>query len=604
MTGNNQGNTDRQQGGPAVVAREWRIRLILAGIGLVQGVCLFVLTQYGRTWLGMAAPREAITLLVLVAPPTFYLCYAGKRWVAAASFSAGIAAVLALLHFWTMFPAADGPSRSGNGLSIALASAFVVIFVATPFFQVWMEQRQWRFPYERLFDHSWNNGLELIAAGVFTATLWLLLLLWAALFRMVNISFFGDVFAASWFVWPVSGMAAGFGVAAFREQERVLRSMRALVFALIDALAPVLPTAAILFLLLLPFAGLETLWRTGFATAILLTVIGIAVILANTLARDGAAGPAPSRVSLWPVSLLMVLSPVFTVFAFYATIARIVQYGLSPERFYALLLIAIAGLYAVVYAYAVLRHRSGWGQAIRHYNPALAALTAVAALLIMSPLADSRRISAYAQYYRLTEGYIDAAAFDYGYLKYRLGPPGRRALERIRADSGRADREQVRKRLAALDATRTYPEWLTAQREFEAIRIAREFGLLVDYLLVLPEGTRLPDGVERLLVNDRPELLKWCHARPFDRCAIVVADLSGDPSPEIVIARHWNRRHVEFEAYRRAKDGWRAYDRWSAPADRAQAIWTAMKENKILVVPPAHRVLRIGEDTVPIEPRR
>lgn len=581
----------------------WRPRLIFGAIGVVQGVALYLLAHFGRAWLGDAAPREAVTLFVIMAPPLFYLTYAGRKWTEAAAFGVSVPAILALLHLWTVL--AGGPTRAETGPVVALSAAVVFCFIALPFFQQWSEGgRRWRFPYPRLFDLSWNNGLELIAAMFFVAALWLLLLLWAALFRVVDITFFGKIFAASWFVWPVSSLAFGLGVAIFREQDRVLSSMRALAFALISSLAPVLPTAAILFLILLPFAGLDTLWRTGYASTILVAVIITGVGLANILVRDGESDPAPSRLSLWPVSVLLLLSPLFTGFAFYAAIARIMQHGVSPERFYALLVIFIVGIYSVVYGYAILRHRSGWGRAICHYNPALAALTAFTALLVMSPLADSHRISAYAQYYRLTGGYVSAATFDYGYLKYRLGAPGRNALRRIRASSGLADPEEVRARLAALDTTRTYPEWMKAQREFLEIKTAREYGLLVDYILVLPEGRRLPKGLDRHLVQDRPGLLKWCHARPYDRCAVIVANLSGDPAPEIVIARHWNRRHVEFEAYRGSRRQWRSYDRWSAPPERAGTVWAALKRNELAVVPPAHKVLRIGEDTVPISPRR
>jgi len=286
----------------------------------------------------------------------------------------------------------------------------------------------------------------------------------------------------------VSCLAFALGIALLRERERIIRSIQALVFALTTALAPVLPVAAVLFLILLPFAGLQTLWRTGHATVILLLVIGIGILLANAIVRDGAAERPAARATAWPVMALLIVMPLFTGLAFYAAGLRILQHGLTPDRFYAVVAIFVLGVYAVVYCYAVVRHKLAWGRAVPNYNPLLAAVVVAVAVLVQTPLLDPYRLSAAEQYQRLASGRADPAMFDYGFLKYRLGAPGRRALARIRTDAGTADRAVVDKQLVMLDAATDYFAWKRALDRVSLAQSVDRFGLLLDYVLVLPDG--------------------------------------------------------------------------------------------------------------------
>ena len=115
---------------------------------------------------------------------------------------------------------------------------------------------------------------------------------------------------------------------------------------------------------------------------------------------------------------LLALLPVFTGLAFYATGLRILQYGLTPERINAVVVVFVLGLYAVLYCYAVIRHRQDWPATIQGVNPMLAAVVVAAAILIQTPVIDAYRISAAGQYQRLVSGDADpatraqAASFD------------------------------------------------------------------------------------------------------------------------------------------------------------------------------------------------
>lgn len=581
-----------------------RRRLIFCAVGLAQGIAFYLLGEFGTGWIPAAPLRGAVGLFCGLAPVLAYLTFDRRRWMETVAFALGLALITAALHFWI----ADGvdlqPPTLGNVLLYSALITALIAYIALPFFQIWVVSRQFRFPYGGLFGHAWNNGLGMLAALVFVGALWLLLWLWAALFRLVDIDFFGRVFEQAWFAQPVSCLAFALGIALLRERERIIRSIQALVFALTTALAPVLPAAAVLFLILLPFAGLQTLWRTGHATVILLLVIAIGVLLANAIVRDGAAERPAARVTAWPVMALLIVMPLFTGLAFYAAGLRILQHGLTPDRFYAVVAIFVLGVYAVVYCYAVVRHKLAWGRAVPNYNPLLAAVVVAVAVLVQTPLLDPYRLSAAEQYQRLASGRADPAMFDYGFLKYRLGAPGRRALARIRTDAGTADRAMVDKRLTTLDAATDYFAWKRALDRVTLAQSVDRFGLLLDYVLVLPDGKVLPDGFETYLRANQGALLEWCHKAPIERCAIVVADLAGDDTPEPVFVRKWNKQRVQFDAYRRETAGWRNYDQWHSWNQDGDKIWQDLIDSKIAVVPPTHRELKVGETRVPIAPRR
>jgi hypothetical protein len=80
------------------------------------------------------------------------------------------------------------------------------------------------------------------------------------------------------------------------------------------------------------------------------------------------------------------------------------------------------------------------------------------ALAMLTPLADPYGYSARAQVARLAHGKVSAEAFDYGYLKFQLGKPGRAALEDVRAIKGHPEQAVIASKLAATDKATSYWE--------------------------------------------------------------------------------------------------------------------------------------------------
>jgi hypothetical protein len=110
----------------------------------------------------------------------------------------------------------------------------------------------------------------------------------------------------------------------------LVRGTRTLLLLLLSWLLPVMTVLAIGFLLALPFTGLEVLWKTKFAAALLLTVSAALIFLVNAVYHDGRSIPA---VILRYISLLVpaALIPLVAIAA-YALTLRVTQYRWTTNR--------------------------------------------------------------------------------------------------------------------------------------------------------------------------------------------------------------------------------------------------------------------------------
>src|SRR3546814_4773459 len=114
-------------------------------------------------------------------------------------------------------------------------------------------------------------------------------------------------------------------------------------------------------------------------------------------------------------------------YAAYAIYLRIDQHGLTPDRVWIAVTVAVLALHALAYLVS-LAWGSPWMTRCRQANVGIAGLVALIALALQTPFADPYRLSAADQYRRLAEGVVDPQVFDYGFLKFELGAAGRETL--------------------------------------------------------------------------------------------------------------------------------------------------------------------------------
>ena len=130
--------------------------------------------------------------------------------------------------------------------------------------------------------------------------------------------------------------------------------------------------------------------------------------------------------------------------------------GLSPERLWGLVAIAVAVAYGLAWLVAIVRgwKGGGWRDRLRRANLNLAVLISGVALFLALPILDFGAISARQQLGRLESGKVSAKEFDYEALRWDFGDAGRRALARLEKSGNSQVADYAR--LAAAQTERTW----------------------------------------------------------------------------------------------------------------------------------------------------
>ena len=173
----------------------------------------------------------------------------------------------------------------------------------------------------------------------------------------------------------------------------------------------------------------------GLLTSALLLVLLFAVVaLYNAVHQDGLGSVVQGRpLRLLTQAALLVL-PVYAGLAAYSLWLRVAQHGWTEERLWACLIDAVAALYAMAYAAAVLAARGGRLSLLDWANPRIAVAAVAVLLLTQSPLLDFRAIAVRAQVADALAPGHDPKLLDLNYLRFHAGRPGNEALQRLQGD--------------------------------------------------------------------------------------------------------------------------------------------------------------------------
>jgi len=392
----------------------------LLGIALVQGLALLAL--YRATVNGLwpsETPLWSFPLwtLALVLPVVALLTleHGNARRVALASAAFAVGALVGVF-----------------ALSVAVASFKVLMY---------LQQQASGLPlsYQLLFTFSWRNLLVTALAVLFVLVFGLILVLWGALFEVIEIAFFAELFESDWFLLPALSFAFGVGVVIFRELTNVIDSITRLLQGLSKLLLPIVVLVATLFLLALPVTGLSVLWATGRGTALLLWLMALTLFFVNAVYQDGRGEPP------YPVSIhrlvyagLLTLLPVSAV-GLYGLALRIGQYGWTVQRSWAAVVWLLLTLFALGYAWGIVRRRDRWPQALAQVNTVMGWVVLAVLLLANSPLLDFRKLSVRSQLARVDAGAIERSELDFHYFSQALARPGHLALEELKREIGDSD---------------------------------------------------------------------------------------------------------------------------------------------------------------------
>jgi hypothetical protein len=463
----------------------WPARaVLLAAVGAILGIVIDRLLDGGDTheiW------RASAASFVAVAGITFAVGLERLRWFWSTLFALACGAVVALVFYWNGTP--DGWS-AGDGWR--MFAAVLAVAIAVPLFQSVRDEGRWSFRSPEIHAYAWTNLVLWGAACAFTLISFLLSHLLAELFNLIGIGFLRDALRNSWFVGMILGAALGAGVGLLRDRDKVLGLLQRVVTTVLSVLAPVLATGLVLFVLALPFTGLQPLWdKTSATTPILLLAIAGAFFLANAVVGNSAEEEAKGRALRFSAMALGAVMAPLAVVAALSTWLRIDQYGFTPERLWALVFVLVVVAVSLAYLWALVRGRSDWGRQLRPTNVRLALGICVVALVLATPLINFGAISTRDQIARLQSGRIAPDKFDWAALRFDFGPSGVRALEALQ----RQGPPKLRK--LAAQALRSQNRWTLS----EPTALAARADTIERRVRVLPRALPLPEELRQALAR-------------------------------------------------------------------------------------------------------
>lgn len=417
----------------ATEPQDWPLRpWLLAGLLSFAGLLIYHIGggEGPDTRIGWQA---AVSAFLFFGPIAFAFTLERDRWRAPFAFALIVGLVMAGLA-WR----AVGWGDTYPDAPYAFIAGLAATALALPLFQAGFHRTRWATPYRAIHGYVWSDVICAAGSLAFVGASWLMLFLLAELFHLLKIDILKNLIDDGWFGWTWSGAAYGAALGVLRNELGIIGTLRRVVMTVLSLLAVPLAAGLALFLVAMIVSGPEVLWAaTRSATPVLLTCAAGAWVLANAILRDEDAGMSGNRV-LRIAALVLVLAVLpLTVFAAVSMGTRVAQHGLSPERLWGIVAIAVAVAYGIAWLVAVVRgwNAAEWRERVRQANLHLAVVICGVALFLALPILDFGAVSTRQQIARLERGAVSAEDFDYSALRWDFGAAGRRALTRLAASN-------------------------------------------------------------------------------------------------------------------------------------------------------------------------
>ncbi len=530
------------------------LRLSLAVIGALAGLSFWLLFDYLPEFVDSVRGLIVAAAFAASLFSGLLLMVGQIRLLPALRYGGAIASVSAVLLWWSSLRFSDVVAFSDS------AQPFVAVFVLAqlplPFVLAQETARTgWRDD-ESLFDHAWSIFVRAITSWAFVGLFWLVIFLSDQLLSLVNFDYLGLVFEKSWIAMPLSGLVLGLSIAVLNELQNVVATLRRLALHLLRLLLPLVAIVVGLFIILVPFQGLDDVFGSLSAAGTMLVMAAGAVTLITAAVDGRDADAAQSRIMVGSARILSLLLPVIAGIAVFAIWQRVAQYGWTPARLAAAAISGIGFAYAVCYGLSVLR-RQGWRGRVRRANRWLAIALIGLAILWLTPVLNVERISAKSQVARFLDGRVKVADLDVWSLGRDWGLAGKAGLAQIRALDNYPKQDLLNKRLARYDAGES--RW-GFNRDL-GDRSASEVRLqLAKILPVRPQGAVLPKAaLANILDYTLMPILKSCeNTLPDGRpgCVLVMGSFSrsGGQEDGVLFWRDRDPERTEIATLERGAD--------------------------------------------------
>ena len=564
----------------SVEQEPWPFRvLLLLGLGMLAGLLVHLLLFDSGRWTETPL-RLGLASFIGFGGLAFALSLERLRWTWSVGFALAVGLVLGLVVLANGFPGDWGPTEGWRFVAALLSAA-----LALPLFQAVRDAGGRDLRPQAVHEHVWTDAIIWGLSCAFAMAVWLLANMLGALFDLIGIHFVERLIREDWFPPILIGGALGAALGMIRDRDIVLRLLQRVGRTILSVLAPVLAIGLLFFVLALPFTGLEPLWReTKETTPILLACMFGAFVLANAVIGHSAEEEARARPLRWAAMALgAVLMPLGIVAAI-SLGKRIAQYGFTPDRLWAAVVVFAAVAVAAAYLLSILWRRGDWAGQIRRSNVALAACVSLLALFLALPIVDFGAISARNQLAMLQSGRIAPDRFDWAAMRFDFGPSGRKALERLR-DKGP---EALRARAAAVLGARD-------RHGLESVDRSERQREALASIQVLPRPVPVPPGLSQALSDHNA-----CRAGArcflfFEQGAVSAVAVSGPECPERADTVHAREMcATDVTALRFTAEGWTPVEAILPSPRDGPAESEALRRNQVEIREVRRRQVFVG----------
>ena len=501
----------------AEISRTTRLGMIF--IGLLQGALCYLLMTYlvphNDGWLFYGMPATiAITSALLLTVVSFKqraLWY----WMAL------IFVVVLAMSAWLKWQVEDSDKWRQHEVFMFYGWRLLLMaMLALPWIQYSLHVSREQARYPHFYRQLWLNALTLLIVFVANGLFWLVLLLWSEMFKLVGIPFFSTLFFdTDWFGYVAFGLITALAVVLARTQSRLVTAVQKLLTFIATGLLPLVALLALMFILTLPFTGLEAISQRVSAAG-LMSTLTLLLLLLMAIVREPQKEALPYPGALrYLIKCALAITPIYTLIAGWALWVRIQQYGWTPERLYGVLVVVVLLVWSFGYLASILRRGRN---PLELQGPVILGVSLLALgllVLLSSPVIDAWRISVNSHMGLYHSGKIKPDQVSL-YMLDHSGKPGRAALEALQKDVAfNQDSKRRRDLNSLLQGSRDPVKELTATQ-------------LVSKVVIAP-GSEKPDDAFWTFVKAQGYRITSCAEQ--NACVLVSQDLNADGHPEQVL---------------------------------------------------------------------
>ena len=396
-----------------------------------------------------------------------------------------------LYRLWSLYYP-DGnfyvvPSQKADLIRVSM-----VVFLLIPFFQCRIATWGWDFPYSEIFFQFCRNLFLLFQASIVIVVFWGLLVTAGLLFDIVGLDSVPYIIFNPVIAVPLSSLTIAISISVAIKHPGI-DSLGRWILSVLAWLLPFFSVLSVVFILCLPYSGLQTLWSTGQASTLMLLLQFGTIILANAAWLDGNKPAFKNKAVNFLAQISLLCLPFYTGLCMYSVGLRIEQYGLSTDRIQAMFLVIVTGIWGLGYAFAVLLRK--WPASIGKVNMASVLFMAVLVTAMNSPLLDPYRLAAFNQMQRLQTGEIKPEEFDYLYTRFNLGRYGNQVLRTLSEKGTQQIKDGVSEAMAVEPSE--YANYLL--HNVPPISIRRD---IISAARVYPEGSKISDEQLNYFVHE------------------------------------------------------------------------------------------------------